>query len=273
MKLRLLSRLPIVALVTAGLAVGCNKDKPQPPADQQGTPAATAATPTAATAAAGDYEGLASVPNAGTIKGAVTYSGKDTDAKLKITKDNETCCAAPNCKANERPAGALVVTGGKVKNAIVYIADLKKGKKFEPQDVTINNHNCTFDPHVAIGYKGAKVITKNSDAVLHNTHLVVKEGNKDLFNIALPNKDQTIEKPLRKGGLIAVSCDAHDWMKGYLYSAENPYATITGDDGSFTLDNVPPGKHKVTVWHETLGEKQLDVEVPGGGEGKADVAF
>jgi hypothetical protein len=37
------------------------------------------------------------------------------------------------------------------------------------------------------------------------------------------------------------------------------------------IDNVPPGKYTVEVWHETLGKQTKDVEVKAGQAAK--VAF
>ena len=35
--------------------------------------------------------------------------------------------------------------------------------------------DCTFTPHVSIGHVGGKIAAKNSDPVLHNTNLKLKE--------------------------------------------------------------------------------------------------
>ena len=79
----------------------------------------------------------------------------------------------------------------------------------------------------------------NSDPVLHNTHGFLDKLT--VFNVALPNQGQRIKRPLRKSGLVRVECDAHGWMLGWIFVAENPYYAMTGKDGSFTIKDVPPG--------------------------------
>jgi hypothetical protein len=55
-------------------------------------------------------------------------------------------------------------------------------------------------------------------------------------------------------------------MQAWVWVLEHPYAVVTGADGSFELTDVPAGSYKLTVWHEALGEKTVDVTV---GAGKA----
>jgi len=46
---------------------------------------------------------------------------------------------------------------------------------------------------------------------------------------------------------------------------------VTDEKGSFTLANVPPGTHKIKVWHETLGEVTKEVTVKAGEEAKVTI--
>jgi uncharacterized protein (DUF2141 family) len=39
--------------------------------------------------------------------------------------------------------------------------------------------------------------------------------------------------------------------------------SVTGEDGGFTLPNLPPGKYTLTAWHETYGTKTLVVTITG----------
>jgi hypothetical protein len=51
---------------------------------------------------------------------------------------------------------------------------------------------------------------------------------------------------------------------------DHPYFAVTGEDGSFSLKNVPPGDYTVTVWHEKLGTKEMKVTVMAKGAAGAD---
>ena len=41
-------------------------------------------------------------------------------------------------------------------------------------------------------------------------------------------------------------------------------AAVTDNNGVAKLENVPAGKQKIEVWHETLGKQTKDVEVKAG---------
>ncbi len=58
------------------------------------------------------------------------------------------------------------------------------------------------------------------------------------------------------------------WMLGWAVVMGHPYYSATDAKGAFKLENVPPGKHTVEVWHETLGKVTKEVEVKQGGETK-----
>lgn len=62
-----------------------------------------------------------------------------------------------------------------------------------------------------------------------------------------------------------MKCDAgHTWMSAYVVVTEHPYASVTDNRGSCTLDDVPPGKYTLGAWHETLGEQTREIEVSAG---------
>jgi hypothetical protein len=258
MNIRSLVTLSAFLLLTAGC--GDSSSTPSAPA----APAPEAAAP----AAPAGYQAMDTVADAGIVSGTVSYGGDKTDGNVTITKDNTAC--EVHAGTAERPASALVATDGKLKNVVVWLDGVSAGKAFDIGTVEIDNQNCTFVPHVSIGKVGGMVAAKNSDPVLHNTHLFLKQGGKNLVNIALPQQGQVIEKKLKKKGIVDVKCDAHEWMQAYIFVADNPYAAVTGDDGTFSLGDVPAGEYTLKMWHETLGSHETTVTVTAGGTATSD---
>ena len=99
----------------------------------------------------------------------------------------------------------------------------------------------------------------NSDRLLHNLHSAGTEN--PTFNRTQP-KGRTIPIAFRKAEIVRIDCDLHPWMRAWVVVAEHPFYVITDEQGAFTLANVPPGKHTVQVWHETLGVVKKEVTVP-----------
>ena len=53
-------------------------------------------------------------------------------------------------------------------------------------------------------------------------------------------------------GIVAIGCNIHDWMLGYIYVAETPYLARTGADGRARLEGLPAGRYVVRVWHPRM---------------------
>jgi hypothetical protein len=73
--------------------------------------------------------------------------------------------------------------------------------------------------------------------------------------------------------LQVTSGNGHEWMAAYIAVLPHPWATLTDENGRFTLRNVPLGTHKIYVWHEALGTMARDVRVNGEGSTTADFQF
>lgn len=206
------------------------------------------------------YEGEA-VNNGGTIFGVVKFKGSaPPEKKLQITKDKEVC--GKTAKADP----SLIISDGDVANAVAYITDIKKGKKMEPQKATLNQRGCEYHPHVLAFPAGSTLEVLNPDGILHNIHSYSQKNTP--FNMAQPKFKKTLTVKIDKPEVINIKCDVHDWMKGWLFAAENPYFSVTDNRGSFKLTDVPPGTYTLEVWHETLGKLTKKVTVKPGQETK-----
>ena len=53
-------------------------------------------------------------------------------------------------------------------------------------------------------------------------------------------------------------------MQGWIYAADSPYWAITGEDGTFVIEDVPPGEYSITAWHPSLGVRQHRVSLGSG---------
>lgn len=214
------------------------------------------------------------VSNGGTITGKVNFSGKDPDPKIfTITKDNDTC------GNGERKIDFVRVTNGALNDTVVYLKKVKSGKAFPASldNPEINQKTCGFHPFLSVMKNKDKLLVRNSDPVLHNIHTyeIIGKAKKTVFNVSQPPELKTINKTvkLKRGTSMKLECDAHDFMHGYVFVAKNPYYAVVKDDGSFSIDNVPPGKYKIIAWHGFLGEKKGKVTVAAGGKASVDFTF
>src|SRR5207245_11705473 len=122
----------------------------------------------------------------------------------------------------------------------------------------IDQHGCKFVPHVVVMQPG-EIEIKNSDDILHNIH-TYSTANPSI-NKAQPKFKKVMTEKLEKPEFVKVTCDVHSWMLGWVAVVPG-VAAATDANGVAKLENVPAGKQKIEVWHETLGKQTKE----GGGE-------
>ena len=52
---------------------------------------------------------------------------------------------------------------------------------------------------------------------------------------------------------VSLGCNIHEWLSAYLLILDHPYVDITDEHGSFTIKNLPVGKHEFQFWQEISG--------------------
>jgi len=194
----------------------------------------------------------AAVVDGGQLKGSVRFTGSVPKLPPTPVKKNQDVCGG------SKPSEVLMVgPNSGVKSAVVLIEGVRGGKKAD-REVIIDNNKCVFVPHVAAVMAGGKIKIKNSDTILHNSHGFLERST--VFNLALPRQHQEIDitAKLKRPGVVDVLCDAHTHMRGWLVVHDSPYFAVTDENGNFSIDGIPPGKYKITMWHESWAEKGRD---------------
>ena len=191
------------------------------------------------------------VVGGGSVRGRVRLTGRRPQPLiLEVSQDTEVCGDT---------AGALRLSVGRgngVQNALVYLRGVTRGKQLPlNRNVVIEQQRCQYSPRVAALTLGAEIEIVNRDPILHSVHgREMGARPRTTFNIAQPVMGQRtrIRKAmLAKEHLLRLSCDAgHPWMSGYIVVTPHPYVAVTGEDGSFVLEEVPPGAYDITMWHE-----------------------
>jgi plastocyanin len=208
---------------------------------------------------------LAGSPAAtGTIEGKVTYTG--TPPKMKpIDMSKEPVCA----KEHNPPELIQTVTtgpGNALEYAVVYVS-AGSGEETTPPSETVkfDQKGCMYMPHVLAMEVNQPLSIANNDPVAHNIHPMPKLNTE--WNKSQPPGTPPIETKWDKAEFISVKCNIHPWMHGYFAVLKSSHYAITGQDGSFSLKGLSPGKYTVTVWQEQYGFQSQDVTV-GAGETK-----
>jgi plastocyanin len=249
-------RARLLAAALALLAASCGKDD------------AALAVRSAASAPEDPYTQLDAVPGAGSISGTVTLAGPVPKLQPRpVTKDHRSC------GGKEKPNLSLALgKGNGIANAVVSLERISTGKRFAPSKAVLDQKNCDYLPYLQIMPAGGTLTLVNSDPVSHNIHAYDAQ-NVSLFNIGTPLEEQRFDQTLSKPGPVKIKCDVHPWMFAWVWVARTPYTAVTGPDGRFTLDGVPPGTYTLAVWHELFTEKRREVTVTAGQSAPADFSL
>src|SRR5438270_6781911 len=201
-----------------------------------------------------------------TIEGSVDFTGK-APAPGKLHRE-----ADPYCAKKPMTDPAVLVKGGKLENVWVHVTKGAKDAAVPSGVVEMDQKDCMYTPRMTTAVVGQKIQAKNGDPVLHNVHTYL--GATTLFNKGMPNeKTPPIEYVAKEEGMMRWKCDVHPWMRGYIGISKNGLQAVSGADGSFKIDNVPPGKYTVESWHEKYGTKTQEVTVEAGKPAKATFKY
>ncbi len=188
----------------------------------------------------------------GSVTGTISTTAKGA-VPIRVTIDQKVCGA-------ELPDEAIVATAqGQLANAVVILTGVKRAAGAEG---TVMNDKCRFAPRVQLARPNSSVKTSSKDPVLHTTQAQLENG-RTIFNVAIPVPGITISKPIGAAGVIRLNCNTHPWMRGWMVVTDEA-AAISGADGRFTIDNVPPGTYEARVWHEALKGAPQKITITAG---------
>ena len=182
-----------------------------------------------------------------------------------------------------------------LKDVVVLLKKVKKGKAFNLPKVRIESKDCDFIPFVNVLKDRDEIEVVNMDPVEHDIQgyeTARERGARVLFNRPLPmnhfhkvagifGKKYLAGEPMRerihlkKGrNVFVMQCGFHPYMFSWGLVAKNPYFSVTKEDGKFEIRDIPPGDYVLSAWHPGM-KKFLDqkVSVPAKGSVTANFVY
>ena len=199
------------------------------------------------------------LPAFGRIAGAVTFAGPAPQDSITHATTDADVCGATLVDVTTRARGSRLV------GAVVWLTGITAGKAMPyTKRFDLMTQGCRLIPRVQTAIVGGTVNVRNADATTHRTRFV-RDGA-EIVTVPETEDGQTVpaESVLATAGLIEVDCTIHPWTRGWIAAFDHPYFTMTNDDGQFTIDSIPPGRYRVTVWHERFGTVTDSMTVSSG---------
>lgn len=140
-------------------------------------------------------------------------------------------------------------SGAPVPEAVVYAMPASgKLPLIAPRTAVVDQVNKEFVPFVIPVQMGSSVTFPNKDNIRHHVYSFSPAKTFDLkLYSGKPANPVVFDKP----GPVALGCNIHDWMVGFVYVVESPWFAKTAKTGATRLD-LPDGEYDLKVWHPWL---------------------
>jgi len=225
----------------------------------------------------------------GVVRGKVTFLGEIPSPQKFVFSsfpNSKYCAKHPATTDEGRRRVVTQVELGEdrgLRDAIVSIRDIHdKAWSQSFSQTNINIEICDYLPKTGIVVDKKNIRVENHDAdpddpksaagILHTVRAyeVLKPRSLVLFGIGLPTKGSELNKQVKlkmkkRGSIVRVTCDQHEWMRSSLLPVQNPHFNVVNERGEFEISNVPSGNHKLLAWHPVAGQLKQDITVIEGG--------
>jgi len=161
--------------------------------------------------------------------------------------------------ANAATIDALVTTDGgqPLGDAVIVAAPHAVSLEAVTADATLDQIDKQFMPGLLVVQVGTRVHFPNHD---HVRHQVYSFSPAKPFELPLYAGSEAPPIVFDRPGPVALGCNIHDWMRGYVYVAESPWFGHTDKSGVVHL-NLPPGEYDLHVWHAQMRDLEDSTRV------------
>jgi plastocyanin len=141
-----------------------------------------------------------------------------------------------------------------LKNMVVYLQPLDEiVLPMSNNVVEIGQLDRSFTPYISVMQLGNEVSFNNQDNITHHIYSPIGENK---FSFKLRAGKSQSKQDFQQVGEVAMGCNIHDWMSGYLLIVDTPLFGKTNDKGFISFDISHAGQYEVIVWHPKLDSEQ-----------------
>jgi plastocyanin len=162
---------------------------------------------------------------AGSLRGVVSIGGKGLrDAVVALSPDPQ---AAEN-------------------SGLPVASPPDAAQPFASQKALMNQKNLAFRPRVLPVLRGTTVEFPNQDDVAHNVFSPTSVNGP--FDLGTYGGGQSRSIRLNQAGEVRVLCNIHMEMEGHILVLDDPYFAVSAGEGSYQINDLPPGAYTIRVW-------------------------
>jgi plastocyanin len=140
-------------------------------------------------------------------------------------------------------------TGAPLAGAVVTIEVPGRAAPTPRGSYMVEQRDIQFQPRVLIVPVGATVGFPNRDKVRHHVYSFSKPKK---FDIRLYGREESRTVVFDKPGVVALGCNIHDLMSGFVFVTATPFAAQANAAGKVAWGDVPVGQAVLRVWHPSI---------------------
>jgi plastocyanin len=149
-----------------------------------------------------------------------------------------------------------------VGQSVIWLETTAPATRMTPTRSETFTEGKQFLPRVSVIPIGSTIAFPNHDPFSHNVFSLSPEAR---FDLGLYGRNESKSTQFLRAGIVRVYCNVHPQMSAIVVVRDNPFYTQPGADGTFTLNDVPPGNYVLHAWHERGGETTRTITVPATG--------
>ncbi|MFQ5674057.1 MAG: tetratricopeptide repeat protein [Nitrospinales bacterium] len=225
------------------------------------------------------YKGM-SVDHGGSLTGRVKFTGPKSPARVfqLINMPNiEFCSRMSDGKGHRLVHDFKVSETGGLKDTIIAISGIKRGKPFPPSIYSLKIRLCHAKDYVIGIRNGVDFLIENMDPIKHelatyeiNGPEVFQTSNKSVIAHSSQVRSTFSRSDTQE---LLIRCNLHPFLQTQAYIVDNPYFAVTDEEGRFSIKDIPPGTYEVTAWHPFIPTQKGKVTITADGETKLDFTF
>jgi len=223
---------------------------------------------------------IASVDHGGSLKGRIHLVGRVPKPRvfhLIHAPNIEFCSRMSDGKGHRLLYDFSVSKAGGLKDTVIAIEGVEKGKPFPRKIQTLRLNRCHAN-HYVIGIRnGENLLVENMDPIKHEiaTYEIYGSHRNQISNKSVLPANSQVRSAFIKPGApeFILKCNLHPFLQTRGYIIDNPYFAISDEEGHFNLESIPPGTYGVTAWHPFIPTQKGTITIETGKTAQLDFTF
>jgi len=151
--------------------------------------------------------------------------------------------------------------------AVVYLQGDDLEPIADPPSAVIDQKDEMFVPHILAVQRGTQVDFRNSDEIYHNVFSFSETKRFDLGRYPQGRSRSVVFDRL---GVVRVFCEIHSHMSAFVLVLPHSYFATTDASGNYRIDNIPPGRYRLTAWGDPFQPASRELELRSGQTTRVD---